>query len=139
MYIGPDSLVSISYDWCAFSSGLAVEVLGVVLLKGTDIVIVIVVVVVVVVVVAVADISSSCCCCCCCSSGSSYCIVKEVHIFNMHCLHRRHTALLERDITRALQHPDRLNPHMNDAVEARREVISLCLCVYVCMIVYKHG
>ena len=132
MYIGPDSLVSISYDWCAFSSGLAVEVLGVVLLKGTDIVIVIVVVVVVVVVAA--DISSSSCCC---SSGSSYCIVKEVHIFNMHCLHRRHTALLERDITRALQHPDRLNPHMNDAVEARREVISLCLCVYMCMIVYN--
>ena len=33
------------------------------------------------------------------------------------------TALLERDITRALHHPDRLNPHMNDAVEARREVV----------------
>eukprot|EP01035_Chromulina_nebulosa_P047346 gene47346-64176_t len=32
------------------------------------------------------------------------------------------TALLERDITRALNYPDRLNFHMNDAVEARREI-----------------
>ena len=46
-----------------------------------------------------------------------------------------HTALLERDITRALQHPDRLNQHMNDAVEARREVRALCLFTYVCMYV----
>lgn len=31
-------------------------------------------------------------------------------------------ALLERDIFRAMQHPDRPNPHMNDAVEARQEI-----------------
>lgn len=31
-------------------------------------------------------------------------------------------ALLERDIIRTLQNPDRLNRHMIDAVEARREI-----------------
>eukprot|EP01036_Dinobryon_divergens_P030670 gene30670-39948_t len=34
----------------------------------------------------------------------------------------RFSSLLERDITRALNYPDRLNFHMNDAVEARREI-----------------
>jgi DNA topoisomerase-3 len=34
----------------------------------------------------------------------------------------RFSALITRDILRTLQHPDRPNPHFNDAVEARQEI-----------------
>ena len=37
-------------------------------------------------------------------------------------LRARFSALTERDVFRALRNPDRPNPHMNDAVDARQEV-----------------